>query len=40
MLRGKNYDKVNNIKTVDVIDGEAHFTGPGRGGVTSDGSCS
>ncbi|HUM83359.1 MAG TPA: FAD-dependent oxidoreductase [Lachnospiraceae bacterium] len=39
MLRGKNYDKVNNIKTVDVIDGEAHFTGPKAVEVvTSDGS--
>ncbi len=28
MLRKKNYDKVNSIETVDIIDGEASFTGP------------
>ena len=28
MLRGKNYDKLANVPNIDVIDGEASFTGP------------
>ncbi len=37
MLRKKNYEKLANLPNVDVIDGEASFTGPKQVSVTTEG---